>query len=264
MEALRAKVAQLLKEKAISGFLGLKLEHGHPSPFLFTGEEGLDLLVVSDTRFPLTKLLQRLTSKYPEEKFGVMVRGCDERSLIELHKDNQVNLEHLVTVGVACSQELAQRCGCKVPYPSQFEVGEPATGVEGGGELESIEGMAEDERFNFWMEQFGKCIKCYGCRNSCPLCYCSECTLEDSFLVPPGETPPKAPIFHLIRAFHTVGRCIDCGLCEEACPVGIPLRTIYKKLGQVVSELFGYSPGKEVEGRSPLSFLGEKPFKEQG
>lgn len=46
-------------------------------------EEGLDLLIVSDTRYPLTKLLQRLTSKYPEEKFGVMVRSCDERSLIE-------------------------------------------------------------------------------------------------------------------------------------------------------------------------------------
>ena len=49
------------------------------------------------------------------------------------------------------------------------------------------------------------------------------------------------------------GRCIDCGLCEEACPVDIPLRLLYRKVNQIVAD---YRPGSGPE-QSPLSVLGE-------
>ena len=52
------------------------------------------------------------------------------------------------------------------------------------------------------------------------------------------------------------GRCIDCGLCEEACPVDIPLRLLYRKVNQIVSDIFDYRPGSSPE-QSPLSVLGE-------
>jgi len=118
--------------------------------------------------------------------------------------------------------------------------------------LARIEQMEIGDRLRFWMDQFGKCIKCYGCRNICPVCYCRECTLEEELLVPAGGVPPDAPVFHLIKAFHMMDRCIDCGLCEQTCPAGIPLRTIYRKMGQVMSELFDYTPGRTSEERSPL------------
>jgi len=54
-----------------------------------------------------------------------------------------------------------------------------------------------------------------------------------------------------------VGRCIDCGLCEEACPSNIPVRTLYKKVGEIVSNMFGYKTGEATEGKSPLNILGE-------
>jgi Na+-translocating ferredoxin:NAD+ oxidoreductase RnfC subunit len=54
-----------------------------------------------------------------------------------------------------------------------------------------------------------------------------------------------------------VGRCIDCGLCEEACPSSIPVRTLYKKVGAIVEDVFGYKTGETEEGKSPLNFLGE-------
>jgi formate hydrogenlyase subunit 6/NADH:ubiquinone oxidoreductase subunit I len=49
------------------------------------------------------------------------------------------------------------------------------------------------------------------------------------------------------------GRCIDCGLCEEACPAGIPLRTLYKKVGQIMGEDFDYPTGFVDDRKSPLN-----------
>jgi len=53
------------------------------------------------------------------------------------------------------------------------------------------------------------------------------------------------------------GRCIDCGLCEEVCPAGIPLRSLYKEVNLLVEGIFGYKPGA-ADGKSPFSFLGEE------
>jgi Fe-S oxidoreductase len=52
------------------------------------------------------------------------------------------------------------------------------------------------------------------------------------------------------------GRCVDCGLCEEACPMGIPLRALYRKVGRVVEDNFDYRPGRSPEEKSPLAVLG--------
>ena len=69
--------------------------------------------------------------------------------------------------------------------------------------------------------------------------------------------PPEVPIFHFIKAYHMADRCIDCGLCEEACPSKIPVRTLYKEVGKIVSDLFDYKTGEDPEGKSPLNLLGE-------
>ena len=53
-----------------------------------------------------------------------------------------------------------------------------------------------------------------------------------------------------------VGRCIDCGLCEEACPADIPLRTLYKKVAEIVSEELGYRTGYTLEEKSPFNIIG--------
>jgi len=75
-------------------------------------------------------------------------------------------------------------------------------------------------------------------------------------LVATGGLPPEVPLFHLIRAVHMAGRCIDCGLCEEACPVDIPLRLLYRKVNGIVKDLFGYETGVSHE-QPPFSLLGE-------
>ena len=52
-----------------------------------------------------------------------------------------------------------------------------------------------------------------------------------------------------------VGRCIDCGLCEEACPANIPLRTLYKKVNSIMDEKFDFVTGMRRGQRSPLNTI---------
>ncbi len=259
---IREYIAELLKEKKIDGFLGLKKESGQIIPYLFSEISELEELDTGDKdgkviRYPLNKMLIQLSRRYPDKTFGVFVRGCDERGLKELFKWNQINPEFVVPVGVACSEELAKACECKKPYPDQCIDGEKVSGIS-NKRVEDIDSMEISKRLRYWLNEFSKCIKCYGCRNICPMCFCNECSLEKIDLIETGKIPPESPIFHLTRAVHMAGRCIDCGLCEEACPANIPLRTLYKKVTDIIDEHFSYRPGYD-EGKSPLNILGARP-----
>ena len=52
------------------------------------------------------------------------------------------------------------------------------------------------------------------------------------------------------------GRCIDCGLCEAACPMDIPLRLLYGKVNQIVKDVFDYDTGSGTLD-SPFNILGD-------
>lgn len=265
MEKTREKMSRMLGGRAVLGILGLRLSHGHPVPYLFTNPADLkDWVVDEANRYPLTKILIQISKKHSEEVIGAVVRGCEERSLIELFKNHQLNPEKVKPIGIVCSQELAKRCRCDRPYPSEAEEGDLARPVEDLSDVVELESLSEEERFQYWMKMFGKCIKCYGCRNICPACFCPTCTLEDPFLIKPGGMPPEIPIFHLHKAFHMADRCINCGLCEEVCPMGIPVRKLYRKVRKSVKDLFGYTPGEDKELKGPLEFLGDGTYELPG
>ena len=114
-----------------------------------------------------------------------------------------------------------------------------------------------------YMDEFDKCIKCYGCREACPICHCVECTMEMESQngLTKGELPP-GPMFHLIRLVHIADSCTNCGQCEEVCPAEIPLARIWHKIGIHIQELFNYKPGYDVDQKPPLSIIDKEPSEE--
>ncbi len=262
-DAIKDTVKELLTNEQIKGFLALKNENGHIKPHLFDSTDEVDQLsigdgaIAGDTRYPLTRILTTLLRKHPEERFGILVRGCDQRALRALAAWNQIPLEQVVPIGVACSEELAQACDCALPYPDEWLEGEQVEPKD--PRPVKWEEKPPLQRFEDWRAEFEKCIKCYGCRNICPMCFCKECSLESEDVVRKGEIPPDLPMFHLVRALHMIGRCVDCGLCEEACPASIPLRTLYKKINDIVETRFQFRSGIEQTEQSPLHKIVEPP-----
>jgi len=258
---VKVYVEQLLDEGKIKGFLGLREENGHIMPHLFCSPEDLvhmslgDNTRPGDARYPLNQLLITLAAKYPDDTFAVLVRGCDERGLKELFKWEQLREEKVIPVGIGCPDELAKACECEKPFPDALIEG-PQGQKADSENVAHVDGMDLDTRLEFWLGEFDRCIKCFGCRNVCPMCFCNECALQEESLVGTGKIPPDNPTFHLTRAVHMAGRCIDCGLCEEACPADIPLRTLYKKVADIVHEAFGYRTGYELDKKSPFNIIG--------
>jgi formate dehydrogenase subunit beta len=250
-EPLRKAIEGLLGD--VEGVLALRQRSGQVAPHLFCDSSELDELAVSP-KYPLPGTLRLIQAQHPEARLGIVCRGCEERGLIEMAKRNQVNLDHVVVIGLACTAEEAEECRCAKPYPSVLvdtQVGERVEPVA-DKLAEELRQKSVAERFEFWRKQFERCIKCYGCRNACPQCFCPECTLEEGLWVERGEVPPAYPTFHLIRAMHTAGKCVGCRECELSCPAGIPLTTLYALIRQEVREMFGYEPGASLEEQPPL------------
>ena len=116
----------------------------------------------------------------------------------------------------------------------------------------SFKQMSAEERFNYWFGQFSRCIKCYGCRDACPICYCKDCYLEaDRGLVDAGEVPPDI-MFPMVRITHVMDSCVNCGQCQDVCPMELPLARLIFLLNKELAGIFKYEPGMDVSALPPL------------
>ncbi len=266
IDRVKQRINELLAAGSVKGVIALTHANGHVTPCLFQKGDDLSKLSLGDgetsgdTRYPLNKILITIARQYPDDIFGVLVRGCDERGLYTLFRLNQLEPDKVVSIGISCPQSLALQCECKKPWPDEMVAGEKSEGVL-QKHLQDVEDMDLTKRFSFWKDQFLKCVKCYGCRDICPMCFCRECTLECEDLVSKGNLPVDIPVFHLTRAMHMADRCIDCGLCDEACPSDIPLRVLYKKTAEIMNTEFGYTSGINKNEKSPLNIMAPAPKK---
>ncbi|MBI4756917.1 MAG: 4Fe-4S dicluster domain-containing protein [Betaproteobacteria bacterium] len=166
------------------------------------------------------------------------------------------------------SELLADRClECARAYPELYDTlyGDKAEGRSYSPRFAALNTVAEkplDERRAYWNAHFERCIRCYACRAVCPMCYCDECVVDSTeFVVTPNTSADEkanrirwiqrspdaseSAMYHLVRAMHLAGRCIDCAECERVCPVNIPVRLLNNVLEREALEAFEYVPGTD-------------------
>jgi formate dehydrogenase (coenzyme F420) beta subunit len=128
------------------------------------------------------------------------------------------------------------------------------TDVDRYADIRHLEAMDQPEKKAFFDNLLAPCIRCYACRNACPLCYCPTCFVDESRpqWVGKGDNPTDIHTFHFLRAYHCAGRCTDCGACQRACPMNINVRLLTKKLEKDCLELFQWEAGLSLDQRPPL------------
>ena len=64
-----------------------------------------------------------------------------------------------------------------------------------------------EERWEYFEKLISTCIRCYACRNACPLCFCPTCFVDESRPQWVGKTidPTDTRTFHFLRAYHVAG-----------------------------------------------------------
>ena len=162
---------------------------------------------------------------------------------------------------VSYSDAMLERCHvCKGKEHKVYDelIGESRDTADADrfAEVERIEKMSAEEKFEYFRNELSKCIRCNACRNVCPACSCRKCIFDSTKFDSAQKAnvdPFEEKMFHIIRAFHVAGRCTDCGECSRVCPEGIPLHLFNRKFIKDINELYGeYTAGAEAGSRAPL------------
>ncbi len=131
----------------------------------------------------------------------------------------------------------------------------PELEVDRYQDLNELLAKSDTERWGYYQELVKDCLRCYACRDACPLCYCHVCFVDETMPQWLGKSQDPTDVFtyHLLRAFHCAGRCTDCGACESACPLGIKVRQFTRVLEKSVNERYGYEAGLDASKSPPLT-----------
>ena len=288
IEELKSKAKELLKNKQVDLIIGYKRVSDGVSamPCFVAQEEDADNLIWDAY---CVYNLSNYLKDFPGKKIGIIAKPCDIKSIVVLLQENQLKRENVYIIGMECvgvidekkmrfggkdNQDAAtikEKCkSCRSSIPTVYdylikEKDKKNRIQDEKDEYDSVlklEAKSAAERLKFWEKEFSRCIRCYACRQVCPMCYCPKCVADQTM---PAWFSKGANLkgnfsWNVIRAMHLAGRCIDCGECERACPVGIPLRDLNKKIEKDIKELFKYEAGRNADEK-PLfaSFDKEDP-----
>ena len=256
---LQEKAAELLTDKKVNVMIGFgQLETGEVGAVFVTSPHQTDQLLWNDhCADNLTVYLNKKEIK-KLGKPGIVVKGCDAKTLAVLESENQINRENIVVIGIACTGvhvrgKLQNKClSCDVQQPPHCDVviGEVTPDEVKGDRYAKLEGllaMTAKQRHEYWKKEFARCIKCYACRQNCPLCYCEVCVADKNrpVRIDTSATLKGNFAWNIHRAFHLAGRCIGCSACTNACPAGIDLDLLNLTLAKAAEDNFQYKAGMQ-------------------
>ncbi len=190
---------------------------------------------------------------------AIVVKGCDERALVVLEQENQMDRHDVHVIGMACDgmgQPKCAACETRRPRYADEVIGEAAQPEVNGryADLDAFLQLPREARMAYWSREFDRCAKCYACRQSCPLCYCERCVADKNrpVVIRTSATRRDNFAWHITRAFHVAGRCVGCDECTRACPAGIDLRLLNMALARAAAQHFGTQAGMDPASPPPI------------
>ncbi|MHC1706059.1 MAG: 4Fe-4S dicluster domain-containing protein [Bacteroidales bacterium] len=255
MDDLRKKVRDLLENKKIGVFIGYgEGTAGKTRALFITKPEDADKLIYDERcEQNLAVYLMKHEVKHLGVR-GVLATIPVMRSILQVASEYQLTENDVHIIGIGPEGNLIDFEGFKSveAYLATREVGLNTGDKE---LIQKLDAMSREEKWAYWESELSRCIKCYACRAACPMCYCIRCFVE-------SNRPQWIPIsanelgnveWHLLRAMHLAGRCINCGECGRACPIDIPIHLLTFKGVEDVHEDFGVTAGMDASMESLLS-----------
>jgi len=248
--------------------------------FIYRGEDVEQLVWNQHSSHNLAKYLrEKIVDLGDTGKVAVVLKPCDTKSLNVLVAEHKIDRLRVHVIGMACSgvvkdnnqerlQDRCVECEMKQPLVYDYLIAAEHTPEVSPGEFDQdswqteFEDYSSEQKAEFWLAHFDRCLRCYACRQVCPVCDCPTCLFErdDSLWVGPGSSIQEKRMFHLGRAYHLAGRCTGCNECERVCPVNIPISKINQKLAQVIEGEFGFRAGIEAVPSPLLTVVSGKEY----
>jgi ferredoxin len=255
MNELNKKVAQLLSDKKIDVFMG----YGKGSAgrirtiFARTAEQAENLILTAECTQNLAGYLLKHEVKRLG-KIGILANVAALRSILQLASEFQIRDGEVFLLFANHDGSLTEFTDFG-SIETCLEKAETGITTNEQAMIARLEAMTVQERWIFWNAEFEKCIKCYACRAACPMCYCHRCTTDVN--QPQWIPVPSHELgnldYHLMRAMHLAGRCVNCGECATACPMEIPLNLLTYHLIGPIKSTFGATAGMKADAVYALS-----------
>ena len=255
MNSLIIRAKELLENKSVQVVIGYEAgPTGVARPAFITNSSGADKLIYDDRC--VQNLAVYLTKPEVKQlgKMAIVASLPVMRSIMMLISEQQVFTDSLVILGMSEDGSLLDIADIQVMqgYIEKSDLSNPDKYKVLLAELNKL---SPEERFAYWHKELSKCIKCYACRQACPMCYCTRCTVEVN---QPQWIPVQANThgnmeWHILRAMHLAGRCISCGECGRSCPVAIPCHLLTMHLTDQVYSYFKVYAGTSDKMSSVLS-----------